>query len=277
MPSPAPLSAEVALTQVVSSRSRPSFPPAVVLPGFAFPTVGPLGLGSPPSQSAPQAADCRYYAPLRLPVTHLAALHSSLRPAIPCLLPPDFVCPVLLGSLCGEVASAQRQVSFFFIRLTSFPIITQGDNWLSRVPVLPAGCMPCSSTPVVLPALALTRRSCCLPTLATGSAFPPSAGGYPPGPRRSIFSGLNHTACFLATPGLVPTITDAHAGSLLSCWLGFAQVGLGANLTHSVTATSFCLAPSPRHGLCSARRQKIVGEGTRRDLCDAPHHRVGCG
>jgi hypothetical protein len=40
-----------------------------------------------------------------------------------------------------------------------------------------------------------------------------------------------------------------HAGSLLSCWLGFAQVGLGANLTHWVTLTSFLLAPSPRHGL----------------------------
>jgi len=34
-----------------------------------------------------------------------------------------------------------------------------------------------------------------------------------------------------------------HAGSLLSCWLGFAQVGLGANLTHWVTLTSFLLAP----------------------------------
>ena len=34
-----------------------------------------------------------------------------------------------------------------------------------------------------------------------------------------------------------------HAGSLLSCWLGFAQVGLGANLTHGVTLTSFLLAP----------------------------------
>jgi hypothetical protein len=40
-----------------------------------------------------------------------------------------------------------------------------------------------------------------------------------------------------------------HAGSFLSCWLSFAQVGLGANLTHRVTLTSFLLAPSPRHGL----------------------------
>jgi hypothetical protein len=40
-----------------------------------------------------------------------------------------------------------------------------------------------------------------------------------------------------------------HAGSFLSCWLGFAQVGLGSNLTHGVTLTSFLLAPSPRHEL----------------------------
>ena len=33
-------------------------------------------------------------------------------------------------------------------------------------------------------------------------------------------------ACSLASPGFAPTITDEHAGLLLSCWLGFAQVGL---------------------------------------------------
>jgi hypothetical protein len=70
--------------------------------------------------------------------------------------------PVSLGSLRGEVASAQRQVSF--LRLTSFPVYTQGDNWLSQVPVLPLGRMPCSWTPVVLLALALSRHKL-LPSL----------------------------------------------------------------------------------------------------------------
>ena len=64
--------------------------------------------------------------------------------------------PVSLGSLRGEVASAQRQVSF--LRQTSFPVYAQGDNWLSQVPVLPLGRMPCSRTPVVLPTLALARQ-----------------------------------------------------------------------------------------------------------------------
>ena len=39
-------------------------------------------------------------------------------------------------------------------------------------------------------------------------------------------SGLNHTACILATPGSVPPLAETHAGSLLTCWLGFSQVGL---------------------------------------------------
>ena len=53
-----------------------------------------------------------------------------------------------------------------------------------------------------------------------------------------------------------------HAGSLLNCWLGFAQVGLGSNLTHWVTTTSFLLAPSPRHGLCLARHQPQLVDGS---------------
>jgi len=70
--------------------------------------------------------------------------------------------PVSLGSLRGEVASTQRQVSF--LRQTAFPVYAQGDNWLSQVPVLPLGHMPCSRTPVVLPTLAFSRRKL-LPSL----------------------------------------------------------------------------------------------------------------
>src|SRR5947209_3131996 len=89
--------------------------------------------------------------------------------------------------------------------------------------------------------------------METVSTFPPSAGGYPLGPQHYEFSGLYHTACFLAPPASYPPLLLVHAGSLLSRWLGFAEVGLGANLTHWVTATSFRLAPSPRHGLFVAR------------------------
>jgi hypothetical protein len=39
-------------------------------------------------------------------------------------------------------------------------------------------------------------------------------------------SGLHHAACLLATPGSVPLLAETHAGSLLTCWRGFGQVGL---------------------------------------------------
>ena len=39
-------------------------------------------------------------------------------------------------------------------------------------------------------------------------------------------SGLHHAACLLATPGSVRPLTGRHAGSLLTCWLDFNQVGL---------------------------------------------------
>jgi hypothetical protein len=71
--------------------------------------------------------------------------------------------PVSLGSLRGEVASAQRRVSFIN-RQTSFRFVRKETNWLSQVPVLPSRHMPCSRTPVVLPALALARRKL-LPSL----------------------------------------------------------------------------------------------------------------
>jgi hypothetical protein len=41
-----------------------------------------------------------------------------------------------------------------------------------------------------------------------------------------LFSGLQHAACLLATPGSIHPLAGMHAGSLLTCWLGFAQVGL---------------------------------------------------
>jgi hypothetical protein len=159
--SPALLFAGVAWTQVVSSRSRPSFPPVVVLPGFAFPAVGPLGLGSPPSQSAPRRLSvlCSTKTASQ-PFSQHSICHFALRYlAYPFLC---FVGPVSLGSLRGEGVSTQRQVSF--LRQTFVPVTAQGDNWLSQVPVLPAGCMPCSRTPVVLATLA--------PRAPLAAAFP---------------------------------------------------------------------------------------------------------
>jgi hypothetical protein len=48
------------------------------MPGFAFPTMGPVGLGSPSYQPGHPCPDLRYYAPLRLPPALLRSLRFSL-------------------------------------------------------------------------------------------------------------------------------------------------------------------------------------------------------
>ncbi len=64
-----------------------------------------------------------------------------------------------------------------------------------------------------------------------------------------LIAGLHHAACILATPGSVQPLAGMHAGSLLTCWLGFRQVGLEPFpvLTHWATTTNFMgLLPFPR-------------------------------
>ncbi|UCF55727.1 MAG: hypothetical protein JSW15_06280, partial [Deltaproteobacteria bacterium] len=56
-----------------------------VMPGFSFPEVGPLGLGSPPCRSK-FPFNHRYYDPLRLPTVLLGVLRYSLS------LPDTFAC-----------------------------------------------------------------------------------------------------------------------------------------------------------------------------------------
>ena len=63
-----------------------------VMPGFPFPTVGPLDLGSPPYRS--DLSDHRYYGPLRLPNARLRFVRCSLS------APNTSVAPLL--SLTGQ-------------------------------------------------------------------------------------------------------------------------------------------------------------------------------
>jgi hypothetical protein len=86
-------------------------------------------------------------------------------------------------------------------------------------------------------------------------------------------SGLNDAACLLATPGFVRPLAGRHAGSLLTGWLDFSQVGLAhgahplgnTNQFHGVPSNSKVsglpwrdqalvrLSGSPEHARCSAR------------------------
>ena len=90
-----------------------------------------------------------------------------------------------------------------------------------KFPSSPSADMPCSQTPVVSWTLAKTH-----PRLLPSSAWKPSAS------HNVHFSGLNDTACLLATPGFVRPLTGRHAGSLQTCWLDFSQVGLALHSAH---------------------------------------------
>ena len=153
----------------------------------------------------------RYYATLRLPPYPSRVASLVARFPIPCALLLCVVSPQ--GSLSGR--SAQTAPG---------PLVTRSPTpglWSRRQVAFPRSRVPPLKTcpalrPRWCPAHSPYRtQDCCLPALAN---------------RRLTttihISGLNHAACLLATPGSVRPLTGRHAGSLLTCWLGFNQVGL---------------------------------------------------
>jgi len=121
-------------------------------------------------------------------------------------------------------------------------------------------CMPCSRTPVVLPALALTRRKLLPSLIGDWVGFPTLPHVViPVGPQHSAFRGSITRPASSLHPASHPPLLMMHAGSLLSCWLGFAQVGLAVNLTHRVALTSFLLAPPLVTGLLGATPTAVGG------------------
>jgi hypothetical protein len=141
---------------------------------------------------------------------------------IPCLLPSFVVSPQ--GSWPGR--SAQP---------TPGPLVTRSPTpgVCARTPMaLPSSRVPPLKTcpalrPRWCPAHSPQRtQDCCLP--ATGNRRLPTT---------LPISGLYHAACPLATPGSIRPLPGRHAGSLLTCWLGFNQVGLalwGAHLLGNI-------------------------------------------
>ena len=72
------------------------------MPGFPFPAVGPLDLGSPPYRS--ENSDHRYYGQLRLPNVHLRLVRCSLSS------PDTLYCSSLFVVPCG--LSEKLELSF---------------------------------------------------------------------------------------------------------------------------------------------------------------------
>ena len=103
----------------------------------------------------------------------------------------------------------------------------QGDRWLSQVPEFPL----CRHAPLSDPGGVLRTRLIAPRTAAFRRLQ--TVGFLLYTTLRIILlsttlhiAGLNHAACLLATPGSVRPLAGRHAGSLLTGWLGFNQVGL---------------------------------------------------
>ena len=141
------------------------------MPGFTFPSVGPLGLGPPPSWPS-RCFGRRYYDPLRLPLLRLGSLRLSLDPRNLSLsrfrssrFPGAGAYPSAPGRFCIPVY---------------LPDISAMRWRSSRAPRLPFCMQPPSRTPVVSSRLAMWS-----PVLMPSGSVKPSAF---PGSHRVILS-----------------------------------------------------------------------------------------
>jgi hypothetical protein len=205
------------------------------MPGLAFPTVGPVGLSSPPSRPAPPAPCPRYYARLRLPSARPGSLRSRLLPGT--LPAPSHSClpspahwRLVAFRQCQDDWSPGRpflpaQKPGFWVKETDGP---------PKFPSCPCERMPCSSTPVVPRTLALSPAGL-LPSVENRTSAFPITPGYPYDHEDEHFGvpshGLRPRYTRLRTP--LTGLTRGFAADLL------AGLWSGGTCTHWATLDSF--------------------------------------
>lgn len=192
------------------------------MPGFAFPTVGPLDLGSPPSRPGhlPSPSVLCSATTAKSP-SRIASLIA--RSPIPCSLPRFVSRFRLVGRrelLLSNARALDQPVPLIFWHLSKETIGSP------KFPSCPRRYMPRSLTPVVSCSLALACPGLLPSTRWMASAFPPSAS------EREVIllsttipiSRLNHAACTLVPASFVLLLPGLHvaftSGLLARLWPG---------------------------------------------------------
>jgi hypothetical protein len=202
------------------------------MPGFPFPAVGPLDLGSPPYRS--EQSDHRYYGPLRLPNVHLGFVRCSLS------APNTLVAPLI--SLTGQdraPLSSARTPPLWLTGALDRIAFAKETFGSPKFPGYPCDCMPCSQTPVVFCSLAIAQTKLLPSVVQTTSAFVrfPELILRPPCAR---FRGSITQPAALLRPASDSRYRAYPRISLLTGWLSFDQVGFSRYaITHWATSSNF--------------------------------------
>ena len=193
------------------------------MPGFAFPSVGPLGLGSPPSRSGLSLS--RIIGTMLRYDCHLSV---SVLFAFRCRSPIPLPCSHSFVSrfrLVISVGSHPMTPRLLFIQYPYSSGAPGGETFGSpKFPNCPSKRMPCSQTPVVSCLLAISPSGL-LPSVS------PTTSAFPVRPWLSfvhdhiLFRGSISQPAFLRH-----SVPYFHCWfctwiSLLTCWLGFGQMG----------------------------------------------------
>jgi hypothetical protein len=191
------------------------------MPGFAFPSVGRLGLTSPPSRSISSltfGTMLRYDCHLSFSMPYALA-----RSPIPCLF-LLFVSFLQARLRSGTLALTPGLLG---LPVRLFRVVYKETNGSPKFPGFPFEYMPRSSTPVVSWTLALAHPGLLPSVKIRTSAFPSYfltvilAKLRLAGPQPYKFRGS-----FTRPTSLFPLASDARCrvcpqGSLLTCWLDF--------------------------------------------------------
>ena len=210
------------------------------MPGFSFPPVGPLGLGSPPSRPSPSGR--RYYDPLRLPLHLLGSLRFALDPRY-----------LAFSRLRSQLAFRVGKITPWRLAALVYRFACPGLRRKELAVLSSSQATPVRTCPARRLRWCPFRLALASPGLLPSGAARPSAF---PGSRRVILSDHNYEIFGAQSRGLHSRYTWLHTHPCRICMqvhyrFGGSPLRVGlvrhAVLTHWVTSTNFTASfPIPR-------------------------------